>query len=269
MNWNRIRAIMRKDIRSITAEKMVLIPMVIVPLMLCIVVPGAIAAMALALGEVLVTGVQYVEKLIPLYPVPGDLPTLTDQVLFIFLNYTFLPFFMIVPIVISTVIAANAVVGEKERKTLETLLYTPVTSRELLVAKELAVFLPAMLIAYASFLAYFLVTNGIGLAFRGIMLVRSLVWIPGLILLVPAVSLLALSISILVSLKAKTFTEAQQTAALVVLPVLALVGAQVSGILIFSLPVVLAISAVLLGASYLLVVRIGPRFNRERVVSTL
>ena len=127
--------------------------------------------------------------------------------LFIFLNYTFLPFFMLVPIMASSVIAANSVVGEKERKTLETLLYTPVTSRELLVAKELAVFLPAMLIAYVSFALYFLVTNGIALALRGILLVRSPVWIPGLLLLAPAVSLLALSVSILVSLKARNFME--------------------------------------------------------------
>ena len=269
MNWSRIRAIVEKDIREIFANRMVVVPMIVVPVILCVVLPAAITLLAFKLGVAAVQGASFIEKIVPLYPVPAELSSTVDAVIYIFLNYTFLPFFMVVPIVISTVIAANAVVGEKERKTLETLLYTPVTSRELLVAKELAVFLPAMLIAYASFLAYFLVTNGIGLAFRGIMLVRSLVWIPGLILLAPAVSLLALSISILVSLKAKTFTEAQQTAALVVLPVLALVGAQVSGILIFSLPVVLAISAVLLGASYLLVVRIGPRFNRERVVSTL
>jgi ABC-type Na+ efflux pump permease subunit len=269
MNWSRIRAIVEKDVREIFANRMVVLPMVVVPLVLCVVLPAVVTLLAFKLGVAAVQGASFIEKIVPLYPVPARLGSTVDSIIYIFLNYTFLPFFMMVPIVISTVIAANAVVGEKERKTLETLLYTPVTSRELLVAKELSVFLPAMFIAYASFVAYFLVTNGIGLAFRNILLVRSLVWIPGLLLLAPAVSLLALSITILVSLKAKSFTEAQQTAALVVLPVLALVGAQVSGILVFSLPVVLAISVVLLGASYLLVVRIGPRFNRERVISTL
>jgi hypothetical protein len=126
-----------------------------------------------------------------------------------------------------------------------------------------------MLITYTSFIGYFLITNGIGLALRGIILVRSFVWIPGLILLAPAVSLLALSVSILVSLKAKNFMEAQQTAGLVVLPVVALIGAQISGIVIFNLPVVLIISVLLLGASYVLIGRIGPRFNRERVISTM
>jgi len=269
MNWSRIRAIVQKDIREISTNRMVVVPMVVVPLILCVVLPAVITLLAFKLGVAAVQGASFIEKIIPQYPVPAELTSTVDSIVYIFLNYTFLPFFMVVPIVISTVIAANAVVGEKERKTLETLLYTPVTSRELLVAKELAVFLPAMLIAYASFAGYFLITNAIGLTLRGIMLVRSPVWIPGLLLLAPAVSLLALSVSILVSLKAKNFMEAQQTAGLVVLPVLVLVGAQISGILVFNLPVVLIISGALLGASYLLVGRIGPRFNRERVISTM
>ena len=95
MNWNRIRAIMRKDIRSITAEKMVLIPMIVVPLVLCILVPGAITGVALGLDEVLITGVQYVEKLIPLYPVPDEIQGVSERILFIFLNYTFLPLSLI------------------------------------------------------------------------------------------------------------------------------------------------------------------------------
>ena len=269
MNWSRIRAIVKKDVREIFANKMVVMPMVVVPSILCVVLPAAITLLAFKLGVAAVQGASFIEKIIPMYPVPAELSSTVDSIIFIFLNYTFLPFFMIVPIVISTVIAANAVVGEKERKTLETLLYTPVTSRELLVAKELAVFLPAMLIAYTSFVGYFLVTNGIGLALRGILLVRSPVWIPGLLLLTPAVSLLALSVGILVSLKAKTFMEAQQTSGLVVLPVIVLVGAQVGGIVVFNLPVVLVISALLLAASYLLIGRLGPRFNRERVISTM
>jgi ABC-type Na+ efflux pump permease subunit len=269
MNLSRIKAIVKKDIREIFNNRMVVVPMIVVPIVLCVVMPAGITLLAFKLGVAAFQGASFIEKIIPLYPVPAQLSNTVDSIVYIFLNYTFLPFFLMVPIVISTVIAANAVVGEKERKTLETLLYTPVTSRELLVAKELAVFLPAMIIAYASFIAFFIVTNAIGLGLRHIMLVRSFVWIPGMLMLAPAVSLLALSTTILVSLKSKSFMEAQQTSALVVLPVLALVGAQVTGILIFNLPVVLLISAILLVASYLLVTRIGPRFNREKVISTL
>ena len=60
--------------------------------------------------------------------------SVAEQISYIFLNYTFVPLFMIIPVMVASIIAANSVVGEKERKTLETLLYTPVTNREFLTA---------------------------------------------------------------------------------------------------------------------------------------
>ena len=85
------------------------------------------------------------------YPVPAVFETTVDRLLYVLLNYTFLPFFLIVPVLVSTFIAANAVVGEKERGTLETLLYTPVTNRELVTAKLAGAFVPAALVTFGSF----------------------------------------------------------------------------------------------------------------------
>lgn len=260
---------MRKDIRSITSEKMVLIPMVVVPLLLCIVVPGAITTLALSLGEVLITGVQYVEKLIPLYPVPEQIQGFTERVLFIFLNYTFLPFFMLVPIMASSVIAANSIVGEKERKTLETLLYTPVTNREFLAAKLLASFVPAVLISWAAFGGYFVVLNLIYGLLRGTLIVRSWIWLPAILLLSPAVSALGLSVTLIVSLKAKSYNEAQQTAGIIVLPFIVLIVVQIAGLVTFRPILVVALAALLIAAAYLIVARVAPRFSREAIISTL
>ena len=36
VNWSRVRAIMDKDIRAVAASKMVMLPLVIVPLLLCV-----------------------------------------------------------------------------------------------------------------------------------------------------------------------------------------------------------------------------------------
>jgi ABC-2 type transport system permease protein len=269
MNWNRIRAIMGKDIRSITAEKMVLIPMVVVPLVLCIVVPGAITALALSFDEVLITGVQYVERLIPLYPVPAELPGLSDRILFIFLNYTFVAFFMLVPLMASSVVAANSIVGEKERKTLETLLYTPVTNREFLTAKLLASFVPAVLVSWVGFAGYFVALNLIYGLMRGMLIVRSWIWLPTILLLSPSVSLLGLSITLMVSLKAKSYNEAQQTAGIIVLPVIALIVVQIAGLVTFRPLLVVALAAVLFAVSYLIIAQVAPRISREAIISTL
>jgi ABC-2 type transport system permease protein len=116
MSWTRIRALMRKDLKALSASPMVLAPMVIVPALLCILIPAALTLAALRLGELLVSGAQYIERLL-------------------------------VPVMASTIIAANSIVGEKERHTLETLLHTPLSNRELLTAKLLVAFLPAALVS--------------------------------------------------------------------------------------------------------------------------
>lgn len=269
MNWSRVRAIMSKDIRAVTASRMVLLPIVIVPLLLCVIVPAAVLLLALRFDTVLITGIQHVEKLIPLYPVPDTLPGLTDRILFIFLNYTFLPFFMLIPIMASSVIASDSIVGEKERKTLETLLYTPVTNREFLTAKLLGAFIPAVLVSWGGFAGYFAALNLIYWITRGMLILRSWIWLPAMLLLSPSVSLLGLSVTLIVSLKARTYMEAQQTAGIIVLPFIVLIVVQIAGLLTFE-PLYVVLLGLALGIiSYLIITRIAPRFNREEIINTL
>jgi ABC-2 type transport system permease protein len=269
MNWSRISAIVRKDVREITANRMVVIPMIVLPVVLCVALPLFTSILAMEYGHAAINGASFIEEIIPHYPVPAELTEVTEQIVYIFLNYTFLPFFMLVPLMSATLVAANAVVGEKERKTLETLLYSPTESRELLVAKALAVFLPAAATTVAAFLAFFVLTNAVGWATRGILLVRSPVWIPGMLLLMPAVVLLGLAVSIMVSLKAKSFMEAQQTAGMVVLPVIALVAGQMSGLVVLSLGMVVLVSILLLVVDVWLITRVAARFEREQVLKTI
>jgi len=259
---------MDKDLRAVAASPMVLLPMIVVPLLLCILLPALITVLALRLGELLVTGEQYLERLLPLYPIPVGLGS-TERVLYLFLNYTFLPLFLLVPIMVSSVVAANSIVGEKERRTLETLLYTPLTNRELLAAKLLAAFLPAVLVSWAGFAGYFAVLNLITVLARGILIVRAWIWLPALVLLAPAVSLAGLSVTLLVSLKAKTYMEAQQTAGVVVLPFVALVVAQVAGLLVLRPLYVILLALVLAGASLWIIARAAPRYSRESMIDTL
>lgn len=269
MKWNRVRAIVRKDLREITANKMVIMPMIIVPVIICAIMPGVLTALALTADVALIQGAQFIERIIPYYPVPEDLDGPALQVTYVFLNFSFVPLFMIIPIMVASVIAANSVVGEKERKTLETLLYTPVSNREFLVAKELSAFLPAVVVTVLSFVGYFLVTNGVSLALAGVLMVRSLLWIPAVLLLAPAVSLLGLAVTLLVSLKSKSFMEAQQMSAVVVIPFVLLIVVQISGVVVFNTLYVVLFSIAMFVLAYLLVARVGPRFERERIITTL
>ncbi|MBA7620744.1 hypothetical protein ES703_28099 [subsurface metagenome] len=269
MNWSRVGAIMKKDIKAITASKMVMIPMFVVPLILCIAMPAVVLIVAFTMDTVVISGAQFFEKLIPLYPVPENLNSMTDKIMYIFLNYTFLPLFMLLPIMASSIIASNSIVGEKERKTLETLLYTPVTNREFMVAKLLSAFIPAVLISYGGFIGFFSVLNLISYLYRNILIIRSWIWLPAILLLSPSVSLLGLSITLVVSLKAKSFADAQQMAGLIVLPFIALIIVQITGVITFNALYVVLFSIVLVIISYLIIVRVAPRFSRENIISTL
>lgn len=258
MNWRRISAIAKKDLKEVTASKQVTVPMAIVPIVMCVILPAVILLVGLNVGIEAMGNMGFLTKLIARYPVPAVFSGTLDRMLYVFLNYTFLPFFMIIPVLVSSIIAANSVVGEKERGTLETLLYTPVTNRELVVAKLLSSFVPAIIVTAAGFVGYFLVSNGIFWACRGMLIIRSVIWIPALLLLAPAVSLLGLSAALLVSMKAKTYMEAQQMSALVVVPFVVLLYAQVGGLFVLGPLVVVALGIAALGASYIIYRKIGP-----------
>lgn len=269
MNWHRIRTIIKKDIREITSNPSVLLPMIMVPLLLCVFIPSFLLFLAFRLDLSMLTGVDLIQRLIPVYDIPAALSSVNEKASYIFLNYTFVPFFMIIPVMMASIIAANSVVGEKERKTLETLLYTPVTNREFLTAKLLSSFIPALLLAWVSFGLFFLVTNVMSLFLKGLFIVQAWIWLPSILLLAPSVSLLGLSVTLFVSLKSKSFMEAQQLSALVVLPLIALIGIQITGVVVFKPFYVVILSAVILLISYLAIGKLGPRFSREKIISTL
>jgi ABC-type Na+ efflux pump permease subunit len=269
MNWRRVFAIVRKDLGEVTASKAVTIPMAIVPVVLCLVLPAVLLLVGLNGGADALGNMDAVARIVDRYPVPATFATPLDRLLYVFLNYTFLPFFLIIPILVSSFIAANAVVGEKERGTLETLLYTPVTNRELVTAKLAGSFVPAMIVTAGSFIGYFALSNALYGAYRGTLVVRALIWVPGLLLLAPSVSLLGLSAALLVSMRAKTYLEAQQTSGLVVVPFVALVYAQLGGLVIMGPLVVLLLAAAVLGASWLLFSKVASRFNREQILMNL
>src|SRR5262249_56895130 len=62
----------------------------------------------------------------------------------LFLFQQFLMMFLLLPITGAMTLAAHAVVGEKQARTLEPLLATPISTLELLVAKVLGALVPPL-----------------------------------------------------------------------------------------------------------------------------
>lgn len=79
-------------------------------------------------------------------------PTAVLLVIMQIMNPMLSPMLAMIAIIPASLIAANALVGERELNTLEPLLCTPLTDSELLVGKVLSSFLPTMILLLGSLL---------------------------------------------------------------------------------------------------------------------
>ena len=88
-----------------------------------------------------------------------------------------------------------------------------------------------------------------------------------ILLITPLVALLALGLGVIVSSRATDPRSAQQIATLLVLPVVALLIAQISGLFLIGLPMILAAAGVLLVLAAI-VLQVGVRlFQRETILT--
>ena len=80
------------------------------------------------------------------------------------IGYLLAPLFLIVPLMVSAVLAADAFAGEKERRTLESAA-APARSPTATCSSpsSLAAFLPALVVSWVGFVAFAIVSN----AWRG------------------------------------------------------------------------------------------------------
>lgn len=163
---NAEKAIIKKDIRGITSNKRLFIPLWIVPLMMTVVLPSIfICAVHFATDD---PDVMSLLELLPESARTGNAELVIAGMIF---NNILPAFFLMIPIMAASIMAASAFVGEKEKYTLETLLYCPLSMKEIFRAKVLSSFLLSMFVSLVSFAVILLVVG----QFAGVMLLN--VWI--------------------------------------------------------------------------------------------
>jgi ABC-type multidrug transport system permease subunit len=248
VNTRAIIAIARKDLKVAGQNKGVVLPIIILPLILFVIFPW-IMAYAPRLANASGASVSNVDELLERMPAGllNELSGYTEeqQIVVFSLVYMLAPMFLIMPLMVSSVLAADSFAGEKERKTLEALLYTPTTDRELFTAKLLGAWITAVAVALLSFIVYAVMVNAAGWQSIGHLFFPNWMWIALVFWVTPAVAGLGLVVMVFVSVRAQGFQDAYQTGGLVVLPVVALMIGQISGVMYFSLDVVLLVGLVI------------------------
>lgn len=240
MNRRSLFAIMRKDLKVAAQNKGVVLPLMILPLILFVIIPWLLM-LAPSMNDA-ATQQSQVERFLSSMPASALSQmtghTMAQQMSIFMLVYAFAPMFLILPIMVSSVLAADSFAGEKERKTIEALLYSPITDRDLFTAKLLGPWSAAVILGLTSFVIYTVMVDLAGWIVMKEILLPNLMWVLLAVWVSPAVAGLGLVAMVFVSARAQGFQDAYQTGGLVVLPILALMAGQMTGVMFFTAEVV-------------------------------
>jgi len=206
---------------------------------------------------------QASELVIRVSPELRNLPAPTLGQIFAFRQNAVLLLF--IPITTALTIAAHSIIGEKQTRSLEPLLATPVSSLQVLLAKSLSGAIPALGFTWIVFGIYVLTMEFLA---RPQVLPNVLIPTTWLLIFVicPLIAAMGLIIGVIVSSRANDPRTAQQIAGILVLPVIGLFIAQIQGVYFLTLPKVL-ITIVVLGVIDVVVLKVGVAlFDRETIL---
>ena len=267
MSVDRIGALIGKELREFRSSPAAIVPVVLV-VVLCTTLPFLIVVLIPTLTGQPITSDRVILQIVAAArtrtPALASLPPLGAAQAFLFQEFLLL--FLVAPIVGAVSLAAYSIVGEKQGRTLEPLLTTPMSTGEILIAKVLASFLPSLAIELAGLAVYLLLVGGLGAPGVAAALITArtvvLVGVVG-----PLASLTALQLTIAVSSRVNDPRSAQQIAVLLVLPLVMMLVGQIAGAFIVTTGLLVLVGVALAAAWGLLILFSVALFERETILT--
>lgn len=236
--------ICRKELLEVIRDKKLIIPFLLIPVCMPILFSFIIRS-AIRAG---VNDPKFQQIMMNMYPM-------------------FLMILGIVAAAFSLGIAVESFVGEKERKTFEPLLATPLSDIELFIGKCLAATVLPVIVAYISEFLFIGITAFL-FARAGVQFTIKFEQILFIIILMPSLALFMCSSVAIVSAWASSVKSAGQLAAFLVVPIILFF--QFRGASIMRSHNMMALVATGIVAIDVLTLYVGSRiFQREKLISTL
>jgi ABC-2 type transport system permease protein len=242
---NRALALLGKELIDLRQNLAIFLPALIVTF-IAILIPVFVAVIVPAVSGERLSDSGDLEIALEMYKKDPSMRSLDPEAAIqAYIFRYFLVMLILGPITSAMSIAASSVIGEKQARTLEPLLVTPITTFELLGGKLLGALLPALAMSVLSLVLYLVVVSVT--AHDGVFAVllgpRTLAVV---FLLGPLAAMVALLLAICVSSRVNDARTAQQLGVFVILPIPALLLGQIFGGVELTVPVILWISVGLL-----------------------
>ncbi len=220
----RIRTLIEKEFIDIARNRSALVPVVLVTAMSLVLPFGVAIAVPAMTGR----GLGNDADLVKVSSAVARQELSNDASVQLFLFQQFLMLFLLTPITGAMALASHAIVGEKQARTLEPLLATPITTFELLAAKVVGALAPTLAISLIGLVLYIggillFAEPGVPAAMASM---RTLILIA---LVTPAAALVSLQVAILISSRVNDARTAQQFGVLIIIPLTGVLVAQFTG----------------------------------------
>jgi ABC-type Na+ efflux pump permease subunit len=268
MNWRRVWALVKKDIIEFSKSKYVLSVIILMPLLFALLFPF--------------TSVLPIAKLDPSEfgeeSIGGFVSTLFDKVIenwdtlhpqtqtLILLSYAMFIAVLLLPIIIPAVTASETVVGEKERKTMEAILASPMSESEIVIGKIISSFLPSVIGTLVASITYMLFIDILLYPYLGFILFPDLLSMVFVLVISPLISIISVELMIMVSTRVTSVRDAYQIGSLVVLPLIMLIVVEMFGLLMNSIATLIGSIAILIIVIVGLFKIATSIFDRERAI---
>ncbi len=262
MNALRVQAVVGRELLELGKNKLLVFTVFLPPLLLTVLPLIMLAVLGSTGGTD--ARPEDVERLRALAPELANLRP--GELIELMALQQFLLLYLMMPLIIPMTVAAFSIIGEKESRSLEPLLATPVTTGELLLGKSIAGVVPAML---ATWLAYAIFFVGARLVMPPPVYAGLLkpMWLIAVVVLAPLLALLSVSLGVLVSSRVNDTRVAQQIGGALVIPLILIGLAQTAGFILLNPLTFVAGSAAIAAVDAGVLVVSTRLFQRETILT--
>ncbi len=260
LSFRRIWAVVWKDWIDLKKNRAMLWSMLALPAVIVMVPIGVVVTYARAPND---SSLRYMAQYYDSGVAAGDaVRFLIDKILM-----DWFVLYLIMPVFVPILISSHAIAGEKEKRTLEPLLASPITPLELVMGKSLASLMPAFAICV---LAYIALSIGVDIAAWELsheLILPNAMWSFGVFVISPLFAFFGNGIAVLISARVGDSRLAQQLSGLFVLPLVGLAAGQFAGWLRAGFAYYVGLSIFVLLLDMVLVLLTTRLFDRDRLMT--
>ncbi|MHA1347149.1 MAG: ABC transporter permease subunit [Candidatus Heimdallarchaeaceae archaeon] len=272
MDWGRIKALVKKDLREMFKSKYILSAIIGMPILFAILIPISSLYPLVAIDSSEFEGEEeFPDSFKDLFAqvIPNWEATGAHGQILVIMAYLMYIVVLLIPIILPAVTASETIIGEKERKTMEALLASPLSETELVTGKILSSFIPSVAGTAFAAIIYSIVTNIMIYPYTNSLLFLDALSLVFLFVIAPLLSILSVELMILISTRVTSVRDAYQLGSLIVLPLMMLiVGVVVSYFFVSTIALIAAVGLLLILCAIFFKIATNV-FDRERAIVKL